>query len=861
MAGPYPYYFLPLGEIIDDLRAQGFRVGVDTYADLYRLLSHRDFQALNDPHRACTILCPLFATTPEEQDIFYRTFWKHAQPPAPQIAPPPRPTRAALDADDAKMIIRYFLIAIIAITFVTIGLYTYFTLNPVMRKIDFTTNPKPFDTVDTAKLFHPAPIDTAMLTPPPHPKATLPPAHQLNYLPIYDPDPSYYRIDNFWSFRLRQYGVQIGLWIVMVLGVCGIVYMVYRSRRERLLLDKRQQLSEPAEWPVHVPERLPVTLPPLFYAVGNHLRQRIQSSSEQIDVNASIIATLRKGGYPTPVFRRHSRPAEYVLLIEERSTHAMLPAYLDFLFREFGKTDIIVHRFAWRASPSQPIDPLSGKTMSLPWLLYHFGDSRLIICGNSAPIATDPAVIENGFSSFADRAVLLYDDPDRDSPQALALSAQFRMAPASLSGLRQISLQWETEGSDSEDAGETISTNMLREGDPSRMAPLLLDYFERCNTGTRPELLLRWMAGCCFYPELHWELLLFVGRMLSTEEENLITLENLEALVRVPGMANGRISDYTRQALIQDDSIFPGNTREELVRAITKLLRENLPDEKKSQAWQERMLHIVAMESMLTVERKKRRTLLRELKHYSEITNTRDAVVMRILDRRSLGRFLPEQLKQALYRDGLPYRGWRTAWSGAALLLVAALITSLLDFSPFYGNIETRESASYFINSAEKQANWFNHLAAFYYNPQTVNANPSVHRGIPEHESARQYIDSALRVAPNDAITRYNLQVRELNYDFIEVNEDRPAQALNRIENSWNSIRITRRRIEQAVKNKVPGADSVSRRMPELMNHARLAEWLSATRLQNKEKAAEYYSQIDTALLSSEDKQLIEAEK
>src|SRR5262249_31494033 len=59
-------------EFLDHLRRNGFVIGVDSHLRLYQLLSR--FGSDCAPGDLKTLLCPIFATSKEQQELFYNAF-------------------------------------------------------------------------------------------------------------------------------------------------------------------------------------------------------------------------------------------------------------------------------------------------------------------------------------------------------------------------------------------------------------------------------------------------------------------------------------------------------------------------------------------------------------------------------------------------------------------------------------------------------------------------------------------------------------------------------------------------------------------------------------------------------------------
>lgn len=66
------YSYMPLKELLEELMAHEFQIGVDTLMDIREVL--KTFTKDTDKEDIKLVLAPLLATTPQEQEFFYKTF-------------------------------------------------------------------------------------------------------------------------------------------------------------------------------------------------------------------------------------------------------------------------------------------------------------------------------------------------------------------------------------------------------------------------------------------------------------------------------------------------------------------------------------------------------------------------------------------------------------------------------------------------------------------------------------------------------------------------------------------------------------------------------------------------------------------
>jgi|GEM_PF-5737347 len=844
--------FLPLSALIEELKENGFLVGVDNWEDLYRLLSRKVINVQNaDPEELRSLLCPLFAVNEEQQQIFYRLFDQHfasyygLQAAAEKHAPPP--PRPSPFERDINLSLRYIMQGAAALVLSALLVWIWFEFRPLQREIVFEPQPNYF----------PSPIapqdEEAAATPVPpafpgkQPEAFRP----MAYLPLFDPDPAYFEMKDFWSHRFRQFLVQAGLWVV--LGGCSIwiIFLLYQRKRKFLLREKQKQRDPLSFWPVRTEERIRVQLPFSFFQAANSLRRRLAWSSPQLDVNATVRATIAAGGRPSPCFVQRSRPAEYLVLLPDDNPHSLFTAYLDHVFLLLGKTDIVLHRYFYKGEPKHFYAQEGEKALSLQALLYHHGNCRLLLVAHPELLDAAEQLTEN-FRHWSDRAVLLSALPENSSAKN-KIEEEFHLLPAGIGSLDLLVQRWEEGAADE-------ATDAPRPPEPYisdyfELRPQLLEYFRACRTGTHEDELLRWLAACCLYPELHWDLLLFAGKILQRKTPGLLRLENLEALARLPWLRQGTIPAAIRDQLINDETLLPADLRDELIIAVSELVQDNMPGNGNSVAYERRMLHLAFLEALLSESERSRRERIRELKRAQERSGENDESVNIFLNRHSMNPFagmLGGRMKDALYTDGQPHRGLKPVWSTTIVGAIAVVLLFLINVEPEYGNVITHDSKVYYIDNAEKQASWQSHRAAFFYNPHYPGASPAAEPRSTEHAKAAALIDSAHSIAPAHPVAALNRFVREVNYDFQQINEQQPAMARPGLRNKERELENLRALLEQDSLAARPYIDSALQHLRRVETQYWFARWLCASAVNETAEAAAAQANIDTALLDEE---------
>ena len=271
-----PATWLPFDELIEQLNRKGFRIGVEHNVRLQALLSRLGDQC--SPADLKTLLCPLFATSAQQQQIFYRAF--DACYPSlraedddhvttSQVAPKERAIRK-LPAWQ-KWCLALGLVAIAVATAITV----------IERRT-------------------PAPDGGG---------AVASPSQQPQPI-VTDTSP---RPWTAW-YSARRTELR---WVVVAVPLAlSLAWELYRYRRRELLIRKSLDKAPPYSWPVRTDAVPEIYQPSELAAVSRLLHRRYQGESERLDVIGTIAASIASLGFPTFRYRRDSRLPEYLFLID-----------------------------------------------------------------------------------------------------------------------------------------------------------------------------------------------------------------------------------------------------------------------------------------------------------------------------------------------------------------------------------------------------------------------------------------------------------------------------------------------------------------------------------------------------------------
>jgi hypothetical protein len=554
-----------------------------------------------------------------------------------------------------------------------------------------------------------------------------------------------------------------------------LIYEWHRRRHRKLVLQKQRGKRPPYVWPVRVEAFAPKLYDEEgFYDVAREMRRRQAGEYVQLDVDATIRATVTSVGYPSFRYRLSSRPPEYLILVDRAGFRDHQAQLFNELAKALEREGVYVARFFFDGDPRVCCNEYSGGCVSLAELHSRFAGHRLLIFGDGEmlrePVGGEPAGWTSIFAEWRDRALLTPCAASEWGLREISLAQLFVVLPATLEGLLALVAHFEVLGSESVRAGwqggaELPLSEVLNADSPGFIEEL------RRYLG---EDVFQWLAACAAYPELHWDLTLYLGS-LPEMGRDLIREENLLRLIRLPWFRRGSIPDETRWLLIRELE----RGRERAVRnAVIELLERN-PPPAGTYAADAYRLNIAVQRWLLRRNPRQQWQALEALSAAPRVELERDYTLIRFLESSSshvLSMVLPSRMRRIFYRDGIPAFGLKM---GARLLLVA--LVTLAGFgmrelqrepAPEYATVSPppRHVPTVIARLSDGRLKWVDEEGTVLGSPNPGDADFFV-RGLDESntEAARrenqEKISVAVELARDWKETNLSRRVSELNLD------------------------------------------------------------------------------------------------
>ncbi len=665
------------------LRRQGFVIGVDHHLRLQELLNKLGPGC--KPADLKYLLCPIFAANEKQQQQFYRTFDLYFKPletaAAPAIEyPAEKPEKKEIVESPETEVTppkwQYILLGILLIVLAVVLIYQCGGKGAIKNELqEFASNAqpgsgtKPGGGTDAAGDKGTGTVKT--------PGDTQPKPNENPVEKVTTEKPGGAGKSNKSSesitikdiFRQYRYIVQ---WIELLTPfIILLLIELYKYNRRRLILVKQRGKKPPFVWPIKV--ETPGTgfmKNDRFYKAAHFLRKRMESDITCLDVEKTISKTIENVGFPALHYKPLTRPPEYLILID-------LPGYRDHyshlwdnMAAALGSEGVYVTRYFYEQDPRVCFKEFDGQREYLFDLKTRYSDHRLIICGDGDelldPLTGEMARWTGLFQAWRERALLTTRPPREWGGQEITLAGDFILAPASLEGLCTLKDHWELPkepGVKNWKDDDTVSP-LLMPGREEDHAEELRDYL-----GSET---FQWLCACAVYPELHWDLTLYLGT-LSCMPENLVSEENMLRLLRLLWFQTGSMPDELRWALI---SRLDTGKSKAIRSAIVDLLEKN-PPPTGSFADESYRLHLVVQHWMLFREdRQKRKAMLRSLKSTGEKSIVQDYTLLRFLEAAPgtpLHFVLPKRMRKLFYNKDIPLFGFRTGIRVTITILIAII--------------------------------------------------------------------------------------------------------------------------------------------------------------------------------------------
>jgi len=392
-----------------------------------------------------------------------------------------------------------------------------------------------------------------------------------------------------------------------------------------LTLDLEQCIEPPFTWNIAPDEHIPVAAEAGFSRTLTRLRSRERTDTRSIDWPATTRASVRQAGVPAIRYKHHTRPIEYLMLVERFAAEDHRALLFDRLWRTLREQEVLVERFFHDGDLRSCHNEQFPQGISLRDLRHRYASARLLVLGSGHRFLSTktgkPAEWTAALPDWPSRALLTPVSKQQWGLRERRLADLFTLLPAAWESVRYLAEGPETDPH-ARFADLPADVRAVADWSPisleTPLARSLRRYFE-------PEL-CTWIAACAVWPALHFDLTLRLGRLLSTPENKLLTYDKLTRMARLDWFANGHIPRAARAELLE----FLDARHPELLQRVSAylldLLEQHPPENPRSVAFAEHQINIAILRVMATETPdpelvRHLRTVLKRLDRQADLTD------------------------------------------------------------------------------------------------------------------------------------------------------------------------------------------------------------------------------------------------
>ncbi|MEI6706079.1 MAG: formylglycine-generating enzyme family protein [Methylococcales bacterium] len=545
---PLEQLLTALPPFINRLQREGFNIGVDSYGDVHNLLLTlvAEGQLPDDFSQLRPLIAPVLCCSEQEQERFKHYFSDWLQVLQPQTPTSPIVTELKKLEQEHKTTKRSFIVLGVLV-FLLVGLWS----------TPYGTYLGELISVQLFEKYHPQPDDSIFVIPKPDtPKAepVKPQQIQINdpLITIEIPKPTFSNLDK----------VKLALSAcIAVLFLMLLWYLVRYKRLQRFL--KRHQAEQPPDMETFFLNNQQQNLysSVAFARTAQQLHKHREIDAHFLAVESTVKRSIQQNGFYTPVYQAIKALPEYLVLIDKAHLNDQLSQFVDTLLKQLDDFGLFIEKYYFDTDPRRCYSPRQpNKLHRLESLQGLYANHRLIIFSEARHFV-DP--INGKLYRWLDQLhdwqnpfLFTLDSANHwDYYQQQLHEAGFVVLAAGQKGLEDLVSYISADITAIENNPETEADDypiLLRQSPRQfleRHAPdteTINDLVQQLADYLQPEG-FNWLAACAVYPELHWQLTLYLGK---NDAQKTLNEALLLRLARLPWLRFAYMPDWLREVLL-----------------------------------------------------------------------------------------------------------------------------------------------------------------------------------------------------------------------------------------------------------------------------------------------------------------------
>jgi WD40 repeat protein len=557
-----------LTDFIEELREEGYKIGISQYIAAQKLVLTLIDQGetLDSPGSLGGYLGPIFCSSPSEQEDFQQRFklWLDSIPtsPIPETTTSevhPLDTKAQVlsqELSDIQSHANQLTVGLVIVATALIAALFPLIWNPSQKPPTTVATPTPTVTSPTPKASSSVP--TPSPTPSSKPSTVPSKPSELVFKPIVNASSPF-----FCGWQQK--------WLIFFILAVPITVFLYALRRglwskqadlflKRLGMDREPKLEK-----IFIQGVEQDLFPPLIFTqIARGLKRRVRIPSQQLDINKTIETTLKKGSWLSPVYGTYQTLVEYLFLVDSASFRDHQAQFVEEMINCLKKDGVLITVYFFEGDPRICFSKeRNNSPRKLQEIIHQYHDRCLIVVSDSDRFFSDisgelePWVSQ--LKTWEKRAVLTPNPISNWSNQEFFLAQYFIVLPATTEGLQVLSQVLNPEVIKSYLLSGQVQTPL-----PEQLLIHSFHWLDRSPpTAAEITSMLKsleqylgkdgyyWFTACAVFPELHWNITLYLGTQLKTDaNQSLAEVCSPIKLARLPWFRSGYMPDWLRSLLI-----------------------------------------------------------------------------------------------------------------------------------------------------------------------------------------------------------------------------------------------------------------------------------------------------------------------
>ncbi|UZR98237.1 hypothetical protein [Chondrinema litorale] len=488
-----------------------------------------------------------------------------------------------------------------------------------------------------------------------------------------------YKVKQVWW---QEHKILVKWWLSSCIIIVYILVEWFYFKKNRVIIELNKQSDlEPFRWNINIPSSYAILHSDNFGVLPDKLQNRRVNNKKGIDVKSTVIATAKSAGLMDLKFKSTEKPAYYLILIDQQSRKNHQWALFEFISSELIKQDLRVKKFYFNKRLSSCWEESSLQKYTLKDLQSHYIDHRLIVFADADNFsAVDKESINelNLLKQWDEATFMTAKDSLLWGENEKFIESFMPVLPANLNGIELLTERYETLDvsllyNNSKNKESWIID--LKEEPELVIANLQYYLLPHVNQtlSTEKANLLTWIAACCIFPQVYWDLTFLIGNKLSTPDNNLLTIENISRLTKLSWFQEGRIPEKYRECLLNNSEIITDKQKQMIADTIAHLLEDNMKNLSNQSVFHSHKMQLLICQIIGNSSESTKKTKIKELKSIFPFALQKDFLVYSILKdgkKFLLEIIIPDKWHKTFFNDQFSFTGFKFTYR----LLIACLL-------------------------------------------------------------------------------------------------------------------------------------------------------------------------------------------